>query len=252
MLSKQEKLMNNLIHEKYVDINSQIIEVLSLKLFRSFPLFNLIFLFTFLLVGFGSVSVHAEEKKLVVANIKLQGLAIGIHEDEAMKIMKKRGYALVASSTYGSSYSKRLHDGTQKTIDYYVAVPGAKDDQFRRITHISYSQVYPKTVHFDIKEAHSDLQNRLGQADESSINSSKNYSTSSRDNFKLKYYDDGGVQQQAPMLWIEGSMFLKRGSLSIDMFWNGLSNRLAGEYRAKLEKEEKSFDQQKGKAIIDF
>ncbi len=189
-------------------------------------------------------------KSLVVADMTLQGLALGITEDKARKILKEKGYLLKLGTR--SSYIKTSQDGTQKIIAYFVAVPDAKDDQFRLITHISYSQAYPKTVSFDLKGIYSDLQNRFGQADKSSFNASKKHMISNKDEFKLRYDDDDGPQHQAPMLWISGEKIFKKGVLTMDTFWNRLSDRLNEEYRAKLQKEEQSREQQKGKAIIDF
>ncbi len=178
-------------------------------------------------------------KTVKAGEMDLQGVRLGMGEQEVGAILKAKGYSEVR---YG--FVKTEPNGTKKTIEYKVGVNGSEQEKYRRLVRISYKQDYPTSLRFDIAEVEAQMKDRFGEPDEQSNKSAKEFS--------LAYKDGGRSSQSDPVLHINARKDFRGQFLHMSLQDPGLQQRLLEEHRAEVKANKQKTELAKPAASIDF
>jgi hypothetical protein len=178
-------------------------------------------------------------KSASAGEMELQGLRLGMAESEVGTTLKANGYS---EMSYGFVMTEP--NGTKKTIEYKVGVPGSKEAQYRRLVRINYKQEFPTSLRFDLAEVEAKMKDRFGEPDEQAKKSAKEFS--------LAYKDGGRSSQSDPVLYINARKDFRGQFLMMSLQDPGLQQRLQQDHRAAVEAKKRKAELAKPAASIDF
>ncbi len=171
--------------------------------------------------------------------MELQGIRLGMGEDEIRGILEAKGYSKVS---YG--FMKKEPNGTKKVIEYKVGVAGSQDPKYRRLVHIKYKQDYPTSLRFDIAEIEAKMKERFGEPDRQKKKSDNEFS--------LSYRDGGMTSNMEPIFTVNARKDFRGQSLWMALQDPGLQQRLLDEHRAEAAGKKQQVELAKPAANIDF
>ncbi len=178
-------------------------------------------------------------KSVEAGEMEVQGIRLGMGERQAKAALEAEGYREVS---YG--FIKTEANGTKKSIEYKLGVPDSREDKYRRLIRISYKQVYPKSLRFDVAEVEAKMKERFGEPDEQRKSSPKEFS--------IAYKDGGRSSDLEPVFSINARNDFRGQFLVMSLQDPGLAQRLLDEHRAQAEAKAKKTEMAKPAASIDF